>query len=309
MKSFEMPRTGRHLRILFCLAVFLTACRPPTPTATHFYNGPTDPMATVVADINQNSGKIPSLYATLDYQANIVDPKTRRVTSVSGDGSLLFRRPQSLLLRGNKDLVGEVFAIGSNDAEFWLKIGGDVDTTWWGHYANLGKPGCEPMPIRPDLILEILGIGLFNTDFLQQPVPVMRFDNDEDVYRFDWNVRGINRWMTLKEISYDRATHVPREVRLYDPDGRAILTAKLSDAVPLPVPGLDKSQWPLIAGKYDLLFPDTGSSISFHFSEDYATQHKGYPKPTSFRRPQPDTKNVNQVDAHVEEENPPAAMP
>ena len=159
----------------FLLLLLLAAgCQPPTPESQP-YDGPTDPMWKVVADINYNNAKVPSVYAPLEYKATLVDKQhDNRTSTISGDGSLLFRRPQSLLLRGTKDLAGEVFAIGSNDTEFWMKVGGDVDTTWWGHYANLGKPGCKPIPIEPDLLVEVLGVSIFNSDFLQQPVPVKR---------------------------------------------------------------------------------------------------------------------------------------
>src|SRR5277367_3042572 len=97
------------------LALLLMAaggCQP-TPPPSRYYSGPTDPMWKVVADINQNNAKVPTLYALLGYRATLVDKQHgNRTKTISGDGSLLFRRPHSLLLRGTKDLVGEVFAIG-----------------------------------------------------------------------------------------------------------------------------------------------------------------------------------------------------
>ncbi len=278
-----------------CLALGPLGCHP-TPPVTQYYNGPTDPMWKVAADINQNSGKIPSLWALLEFKATLVDDSHHRSTSLSGDGTLLFSRPQSLLLRGTKDLVGEVFALGSNDSEFWLKLGGDVDTTWWGHYANLGKPGCESMPISPDMVLQVLGISFFDSNFLAAPMPVMKFDNDQDAYEFTWIVRGVDRLIAVKEIWYDRATLLPRLVRLFDENGRIVLAARLSGDVSLDVPDLPKAQWPRIASRYDLQFPDDGSSISFWFSDNYALRRHGHPRSTDFNRPEPDTKQVNQID-------------
>src|SRR5580698_3182984 len=130
-------RLEPRLRILL-LRLVAVGCQPPPPPTT-YYNGPIDPIQKVASDINWNSSKIPSIYAMLEYKATLIDKEhDNHPTSISGDGSLLYRRlPASLLLRGTKDLVGEVFAIGSNQSEFWLKVGGDVDTTCWGHYAKL----------------------------------------------------------------------------------------------------------------------------------------------------------------------------
>jgi hypothetical protein len=255
-------------------------------------------MDRVVADINANSGRIPSLYAILGYRADLADPAHHRTVSISGDGTLLYRRPRSLLLRGSETMAGEVFALGSNDEQFWLKLAGDVDTAWWGHYANLGRPGCQPIPIRPDLVVEVLGIGLFDSDFLREPVPVMRFDNDRDAYVFDFNVRGADRWELQKEIWYDRKTRQPMMVCLYGGGGRIILSARLSQPVPLQVPGRPRDQWPTIASRYDLLFPDDGTRLGFWFNDDYATQRRGFPKTASFRLPSEfGTRRVVQIDA------------
>lgn len=281
--------------VLHCL--LLSGCVPPRPQNTRAYFGPTEPMTQVIAAINANSGKIPSIWALLTYRADLFDEQ-HHAHSISGDGSLLFRRPQSLLLRGDEALAGEVFAIGSNDSEFWLKVAGDVSTTWWGHYANLGKPCCRPVPIRPDMVLEVLGVSLFDVDLLRQPAPVMRFNNDTDAYMFDWIVRGRDRWLVQKEIWYDRQTKLPELVLLFDDDGRVVLRAQLSRDVPLATPGVPRSSWPMIARQYDLLFPADGSRISFSFTDDLATSHHNIPRPSSFRRPtEPGTRHVEQVDA------------
>ena len=291
----------RAPRLIALLALLLTGCVPPKPAVRLAYFGPTESMAAVAAAVNANNTRIPSLYALLSYRAQIVDPQNHHTTTVSGDGTLLFRRPRGLLLRGKEAIAGEIFAIGSNDSEFWLKIGGEVDTTWWGHYANLGKPGCQPMPIRPDLVLEVLGITTFNADLLQEPAPTLRFNNDSDAYMFDWNVRGPDRWITQKEIWYDRVTKLPELVLLFDDDGRVVLRAKLSQHLPLPITDLPREQWPKVASRYDLFFPDNGSTLTFTFNDgDLAISRRGYPKPFSFRRPDPSGSRTDvQVDAGV----------
>ena len=51
----------------------LAGCCPHPPPPPVAYHGKTDTMDAVVADINANNSKIPTLYAHHVYQANVVD--------------------------------------------------------------------------------------------------------------------------------------------------------------------------------------------------------------------------------------------
>jgi hypothetical protein len=263
-------------------------------------------MDVAIQNINHNSAAIPTLWTRLDYSATFIDPRSKATQSLSGDGSLLYSRPISLRIEGSKDVAGAVFEIGSNDTEFWVKLRSSADAWnyWWGHYDNLGKPGCQPMPIRPDLIIQVLGVSLYRTDFLEQPVPVMRFDNQNGgSYVFDFNIRLQDRWMTQKQVWFDRATMLPTKVLLYDENGRVVLRANLSDHGPINIPGITADHLPQIARHYDLSFPDTGASMTLDL-RDTALNHKNhstiFPNPRSFFRPDPDDNNtVIQVDKDV----------
>lgn len=287
--------------------ILLASCCPPRPPEHKAYNGPTEPMETVVAAIERNNAAIPTLWAQLNYTATLVDPQKQTSDSVSGDGGLLYARPISLLLTGNKDIAGKVFQLGSNGDEFWVQIRADSDSFnyWWGHYANLDKPGCKPIPIRTDMVVQVLGIGLYQPNFLEQPVPVMRFDNDNDVYIFDRNVTNGDHWETQEEIWYDRATKHPRRVLLYDDIGRLVLKADLGEDVPIEIQGIAKDDWPVIARRYDLFFPDSGSRISFDFTEvalKHTLGHMTAPNRHSFDRidPPEGKNNIIQIDADVD---------
>jgi hypothetical protein len=233
-------------------------------------------MESIVAQINRNNSEIPGFFARLDYSATIIDKQHGKTESFSGDGRLLFSRPRSLLLRGNKDVVGPIFELGSNDREFWFTVLVGDSTEWWGHYANVGKPCCKAIPIRPDLVLEVLGVGLFDANFLAEPAPVMRFNNEADAYMFVWSVRGADRWMARKEIWYDRQTEAPELVRLFNDQGRVILQAKLSGAQRI------SQQGPMMARHYELLFPEDGSRMTLDFTDIALRENQ---PPRSFNRP------------------------
>src|ERR1700752_2268075 len=103
------------------------------------YYGHTEPFDVAVERINANSAQIPTLWAKHYFEATVVDEKGKP-HEVVGDGALLYRRPRGLLIRGSRPLAPPLFEIGSTDDRYWLKIEPEMETMWWGNYANLGKP-------------------------------------------------------------------------------------------------------------------------------------------------------------------------
>ena len=303
-----MPALHQWVATLAVAALAGCCSCPPPPQSPRAYFGPTESIAVVVARVNDNAARVPTLWSQLDYTANFIDPATHKATAASGDGTLLYRRPGSLLLSCYKDIAGEVFQLGTDGDQFWVKARTTVDSSdyYWGHVANLGRPGCLAVPVRPDGVAQVLGVGLFQPDLLAEPAPVMRFDNDADAYVFDFNVRRPGRWVTQKEVWYDRRSALPRRVVLYGDDGRAVLRAELSNPQPIDLPDVPPARRPVVARHYDLRFPDTGSTLSLDLS-DPALSHKvnarvTIPNDHSFDRednPPDDNDKVIQVDAGV----------
>lgn len=299
-----MPRRDRQL-IATALLLAAGGCCPatvrpdPPPTA---YFGPTEPVDVVLAAVNRNAAAVPSLWTQLAFSARLVDKQTKRADVLSGTGTLLFRQPTSLRLVGEKDVAGPVFELGSNPAEFWVKTrtGANDWDYRWGHQANAGKPCCLDVPVRPDLVIGVLGVAAANVDLLRQPVPVMRFDNIDDAYVFDFVARRADRWVTIKEVAYDRQTKRAKRVVLYDDVGRAVVSAALSNYAAVSDDGTPQPAGPQVAKHFDLLFPDTGSTMSFDFDDPTLTHAAGratVPNDTTFYRPDPDENNkVTQVD-------------
>src|SRR5207245_5834756 len=131
---------------------------------------------------------IPTIWAQHYFEADIVDPKTKERTFVNGSGVLLYRRPMGFTLTGRKEALGEVFEIGSEGERYWMKLTPTADNKrmWFGEHRNLGKPCVQNLPIQPNLVMEVLGVGVIDTNFLQQPAPVMRYNPDADAYMFVW---------------------------------------------------------------------------------------------------------------------------
>lgn len=290
-----------------CLSVFICGsicgCRAPRrDLPPGYYSGPTQTMAEVVEAINQNNRKLPTLWMRHNLRAVIIDPEQRgdRGTKISGDGYIIYRSPRELLFRASAPGVN-LFELGANPDEYWLAIPYEkIDTMWWGHFRHLGKPCAKPIPIRPDLILEVLGVFQINPDFTQPPVPTMRFVNEADAYVLTWIRREPqreDRYVVVKEVWYDRQTKRPRRVLLYDEHGRVLLRASLSNHEPVEIDGVPRDQWPIVATTYELVFPDTGTTMDIEV-ESAMLRRKNVPNDATFRRPaNPAVSTVEQLDA------------
>lgn len=292
-----VPPCLRAFLLPLLLAIGGCAARPGTPQPV--YTGPTDPMPVVLERVEGNNKALPTLYAQTYIEANIIDNKGKS-RFVNTGGAVLLCKPRELLLVGRKDLAGRVFELGSTQERFWFTIYVDENTRWWGYYRNIGKPCMGQMPVRPDLVGEVLGVSDINLDFDQIPVPTMTFNNDLDVYMVAWSTKGPGFWYTEKVIYYDRKTLLPRKVLLYDQSGRVVLRANLSRHQPVTIPNLPQEKWPRIATVYDLLFLENNSTMTIRLSDMALQNEKGQPKPGAITfRPDLEVKEI-QVDEDCE---------
>jgi len=288
-----------HLRLSAFICgslIFLAGCC--TQKGPEAYYGPTLTMTQLVQRVNTNNELIPTLNANLDYNVEVTHDGKK--DSVSGYGVINYRRPGELRISGSKDFVGAVCDIGSNANVYWMTLIPQVETAWYGQYKNLGKPCVQNLPIQPDMLVEVLGISTFNTNFLEQPVPVMTFDHDRDAYEFTWNIRLADRWASKKQVLYDRKTEQPTRVTLFDENGHTMLRAELSKPVAIETPELPKERWPKVATKYDLIFPESQMRLQLDLF-DVVLKKGRVPNNATFRMPDVDKlgvkkENVIEVD-------------
>lgn len=299
-----MRNTATLILALSC-GLSIAGCAGPRPVPEQtrtWYAGPTEPMRDVVQQVNQNNQELPTIWASHGYKATVVDDRQKTHT-FTGSGALLYRGPREMRLIGNKEFVGTIFEVGSTNDRFWLKLVPEVETMWWGNYRNLGKPCMQEIPLRPDLVVEVLGVGMINTDFSALPVPTMRFNHERDAYMFVWNAPLQDRWFAVKEVWYDRKTKRPTLVMLYDADGRVVVRAELRDHKPVEVNGLPRDRWPEVAREYRLFFPDNGTRMELDLREVMLNKRGSPPRGLAFpnlRRP--GVERVVQIDEACEGE-------
>jgi hypothetical protein len=290
-------RTLVMVSVIVAAALSAVGCKCPECPRPRPYDGPIEDMRTVIGRINENNRQIPTLYAQHYLEANIVDPKTGKKQFINSGGDLFVLKPRDLLLRGKKDPVGLIFEMGSTADRYWFTAYADQDTQWWGHHKNAGKPCVREMPVRPDLVGEVLGIGEVAANLLESPAPTMRFNNDWDCYMITWASRGQDQWYAEREIWYDRATFLPRNVILFDRKGAVILRAHLTEHKAIESAGGTDGKRPMIATNYDLYFPQTKSTMTIRLTDVALSTKNGNPKPGTIRFPEdPGVQHVIQID-------------
>lgn len=281
----------RLLPFAFCLLFILAGCHPPLRKSKPVYNGPTESMSEVVSRINANNQRLQTLYLNHNFAAEIVERTSEgkpRHTPIDGSGVIMYQAPDNLYMNGRHPIGGKLFTLGCNPREYWLAVDQQkVDAVWYGQMENLGKPCVKQMPIRPDLLMEVLGVFTFDPNFARFPAPVMKFNNDRDVYMFTWVTPLADRFVAIKEVWYDRQTLRPRLVNLFGAEGRIVLRAYLSNPRRVKMEGVPEDQQPTVPGKYDLLFMETQSRMTIEVTDAYL-RYKGAPEPRVFRMPNPD---------------------
>lgn len=276
-------RSVTNLRPLGCgllLLIFLPSCRPEREPRVAGYFGPTEPLADVVEQINANNARIPTLWAKGYFEATIVDEK-RKKQFVNGDAVLLLRKPHEFRMVGRKDVAGQVFELGTTEREYWMIVRPEADTMWWGTFDQLEHADPTLIPVRPDLLMQVLAVGDIDTDLTREPAPVMRFNSDADAYMLVWVYRGPNRYVAQREVWYDRQTKLPKLVLLFDGHGRIVVRAYLSGHREL---AGAEGGGAKVAGRYQLFFPDSGTRMDLTLSDAKPTQN-GVPRAGSIAFP------------------------
>ncbi len=245
---------------LLIAALSGVACDRNKPVRDPYY-GPTLPLAQLVDQVNQRNTRIDSLRAEGSFSANLIDPQTKAVTGGDGDSVVMYMPRRNLRLIG-RVLGNRIFEIGSNEDRYWMIAYDKTDTMWWGNHRLIDSKGAGVLPVRPDLLAEVLCVGAIDADLLKDPSPVLRFNNDQDCYMLTWQVMLSDRWAVQKEVWYDRQTLLPKLVLFFDANGRIVLRAYLSKHAP--VEGYDPALQ--IASEYAMFFPDTGSTFSVKLS-------------------------------------------
>jgi hypothetical protein len=236
MKQIDFPRLWRIVvlgPLALAGAMALGGCPPPPPVI------PPEilPREKLVANYNTRAESIQKLWSKCHIEIRIPtfeSGKPQAEARVTGsksyalDGNFILRKPRDLYLEGRTLLPPTpVFGLFSNSEKYWLWVKPDVSTEWAGNY---GGPGSSKFFMRPDRLLEAL--GLF--PLLADASLTFRREGSRDVFVLlapgctaaNGQARGS---CIAEEIYLSQTTHLPEEVRLYNGAGDPVIVSTLSD--------------------------------------------------------------------------------
>ncbi|NIA20736.1 MAG: hypothetical protein GWP05_01940 [Anaerolineaceae bacterium] len=163
------------------------------------------------------------------FNADPADPRVTGYDTYSADGHFVFTKPRNLFLQGKAPFVGPVFGLHSNDRDYWFWVKPKDSVEYRGRY---GGPGQDKLFLRPDRLLEALGLFAVPADGRA----MFRRDDEADVIQVlaksppqnDLG-QGFSSLYVAKEIHLDRFKHDPVEVRLLSPSGDPLVISQLED--------------------------------------------------------------------------------
>lgn len=116
-------------------------------------------LAEVMSRVNDNNSQIPLVYKAgrVRLTGRFADEAGRR-RRVDLNGGLLYRKPRDLYLDLHH-LLTPVLRVGSNDQRYWMWLLLDIKQMVWGKYEHLDRPDIRGFALRPDQVIEALGVN------------------------------------------------------------------------------------------------------------------------------------------------------
>jgi len=218
------------------------------------------------------------------------------------DGTLLYRKPRELRVDLRPSIGDPVMQIGSNKETFWIWVEPELQMMRWGKHEHVGKPCSGRMSIRPDQLVQSLGLQrLTSTDpTLAGPALSAARDYDKLTYIREYGPKG---FALDRELYVDRSPpFMIRVMRFFDPQGRESMRASLDKYGPAwrngpLVPHVMVFDWPQDGGRLSLEISKVGPPTG-------AVNPRAFIMPDARRLPRGIT-DIEQVDAECDGAPPP----
>ena len=239
---------------LLGLVPAIAGCPPPPALR------PLDPLPLrqAIEPVNENAARVSTgLKATGSVRGQVVVAEGRK-HRFDLNGKLLVIPPRHLRFDVQNALGRTEFLLGSNADCFWLHVGRDEDTFRFGRYATRDDERAVDLPIRPDWMIEALGLSALPTDTTGTGGPVQIIERDRQRLLFIcYDARG--QGMVRKEHWLSR--YEPRlieRVVFRDDIGTELMHSELSDY------RRSDETAPLLPHRIRVDWPAQDSWIEFH---------------------------------------------
>jgi len=298
-------RTGSQRAATLCVALLLgatTGC-PPSKIEPPIITGPAGapeprPLEEIMESIHANGALLnrplwsSSVHVTADFPDN-----RGKSHKYNLDGTLLYRKPRELRVDLRPAIGDPVMQIGSNADAFWIWVEPELQMMRWGKHEHVGKPCSGRMSIRPDQLVQSLGLQRLtsNDPTLAGPALTAARDYDKLTYMREYEPK---RFCLDREIYVDRSPpFMIRVMRFFDTRGQESMRASLSEY---------KQAWangPLVPHAMVFDWPQDGGRLSLEISKvgppTGAVNPRAFVMPDARRLPRGVT-DIVQVDAECD---------
>ncbi|HSW44132.1 MAG TPA: hypothetical protein VLM89_01005 [Phycisphaerae bacterium] len=189
--------------------------------------GPPEPMDVVIGRVNRNAAAMDFLLKAGGVSATGEFERDDRRASFQLHGTLLFQRPRNLYLK--LEHVGGTIEAGSNEEEFWYWEKFEPSRYLWGRHEQMANGFEADIPLRPDLLAEVLGLGGLPTDTKGRDGPALWVGSDFYELVFD-HLDPTDQKCLTKVIDIDRREpFLVRSLVYFGAGGLPVVQARLDD--------------------------------------------------------------------------------
>jgi len=191
------------------------------------------PAHVVIERVNQNARSMDFLMRAGGVSASgkLVGASGKR-ESFDAVGTLYYRRPRNLYMELSHVLAGKI-EVGSNDREFWYWERLDEPRYYTGHHAAMAQAWETEVPLRPDHLLDMLGLRELPAEAGGPGGPT--FAVGEEHYFLNFFDRGPdgNVFQSKTVAIGRRPPFLVSRVTYYNPSGKPWMRAELKDYRPI----------------------------------------------------------------------------
>ncbi len=221
---------------------------------------PWQPMHVVVSRINENNAKLDyMLKATGSAKGTLAEPGGAP-SSFDLNSLVLYRKPRGLFMKLEHTFQPRLIELGSNDEEFWFWDRRSNPPVYkWGRHDRMAADAGGELRLRPDQLLEVLGLNELPIEPQGERGPYFRvFPEYYELVFLEEDASG-RRYIAEAVHVGRREPFLPEDILFYAPDGHPVLIAKLSDykaveAGGVLAPRMIRVDWPEDASWFELRF-------------------------------------------------------
>ena len=218
---------------------------------------PPQSLAVVLDRVNRNAERMTFLLRGGGVKATGEYLEKGKLENYELRGTLLYRKPTDLFLELQHSVAGKM-EVGSNTEEFWVwkRIGNE--RYWWGLHQDLRGQDAVDMPLRPDDLVDVLGLQP-----LRPPTGDRGFKVLSDRYELRYTERSPSGWQYVTRVVHvdRRPPYLVREITRHYPSGERRMIARIANYQPVAGSDVLAPRW------IDITWPTDGGHMNLVIRE------------------------------------------